>query len=181
MASKNTQDTLTEALVKRGVKSAADSKKRHNFIGARASVTFQEEVQRLGSLFTPTNTTVATLGSIYRHPTYEQASSSAQRTYEAVYGDVDWTKAAQDDPVTKIKLDAVFGNNDSDKSGQGELEQERLIAARGRGKTKDNTRELLSLHKGLVRAQSGVGSANDFEASGVRGVEDAGAPIDPIA
>jgi hypothetical protein len=181
VASKNTPDTLTEVLKKRGVKASVDSRKKHAFIGSNSNVTFREESQRLASLFTPTNNAVATLGSIYKHPYYERKARSAQRTYEDVYGDVDWTKAAQDDPETKLKLDAAFGNNDSDKAGQGELDQERLIAARGQGKTQDNTRDLLSLHKGLVRAQQTLSSSHDEETLGVRGVDDLSAPIDPIA
>lgn len=177
----NRRDTQSQALRKAGVRSKAQSQRSANYVGSRANVSFKEQTDRMLARFTPGDSEVAVLGEFYDSAVYRQTSDSGEKSYENVFGDLDWEVAAQD-PSTKRALDEVFGNNDKDPTGSGgEVTQTELREVLGRGTTENVSRSLKERAMELTETQNNNVSARDEDTKGIRGVEDVDAQIEPIA
>lgn len=180
--SNNRPDDQQTYFRKRGIKTRLDAKEGTSFVGKSARTPFTEMAQRMLSRFTEEDTDVATLGEAYASGVYEQGTDG-HRTYEDVYGKTDFTVPVQQDLATRDVLDEVFGNNDNDPTGErsGLSEDGVKITVSTTGTTKNALRNQIEIHRGLYLSQVDSAGIRDEETVGVRGVEDIGAAIEPIA
>jgi hypothetical protein len=170
---------LKEELEKRGVKSSALADRPLNFIGSTADITFDDMAARLRALFTLTSTDVASIGDAYDTGFYQKIAGSKDRTYESVYGRVDWSRAAQD-PSTLQVLEEAFGNNDNAPS-EPDINPSDLQKIYGVAKTAPNKKTPKELATASGEAQNNTRQVRDSSTKGIRGVADIDAPIDPFA
>ena len=168
-----------EELEKRGVKSSALAERPLNYIGATATVTFDEMATRMRNLFVGDETAVARIGDAYDSAFYQKTSGSKQRTYEKVYAGFDWTKATEDETTLQI-LEEAYGNNDNAPSSQ-DVNPDDLRKIYGSTKSTPNTRTPRELAVGATDAQNNMRQQRDSTTKGIRGVADVDAPIDPYA
>jgi hypothetical protein len=168
-----------EELTKRGVKSSAQADRPLNFVGAEARITFAGMSERMRSLFTPTNTDVANIGDAYDTGFYQRTAGSKQRTYENVFGDIDWSRAAED-PITLQILEEAYGNNDN-APREPNIAPDDLQRIYGVTKTAPNKRTTLENSRVARDSQNTNRQRNDADTRGIRGVDEVDAPIEPFA
>lgn len=180
--SNNIPDSLQTTFKKRGIKTQRTTEEVLTFVGKNSKTTFAAMAERMVSQFTPTDTDVATLGEAYESGYYRD-TPEGQKTYESLYGEVDFTVPVAQDETNREILDEIFGNNDNDPTGSaGGINEEEAKEIIGRsGTTKLNSSSLGEKHSEMLKAQTGMIGIQDEESAGVRGSEDKDAPIDAIA
>jgi hypothetical protein len=177
----NRPDSLQDYFRKRGVKVKSDTREAVVFVGKNANMPFAAMADIQASKFTSVNTDVAELGEAYASLKYVRGTTG-ERSYEDVYGKNDYTVAVQQDATSKEILDEVFGSNDEDPKGEIGISESGVKASLERtGIVKNALRSLIEKHRGLYEAQTNTAGLPDEESTGVRGVEDIGSPIEPIA
>lgn len=179
----NPSQSITEYFNARGIKTKNKVRERLNFLGRNSKTTFSAMAVVQAARFTSSNTDVAVLGEAYESGYYKQTVGSLEKTYESVYGDVDYTTPVANDPDNKALLDEIFGNNDNDPTGSvGGLSDSDAQEVIGRsGTTKNNKSSLVERNRELRRTQSGNVAVEDEDTVGVRGSGELDAPIEPIA
>ena len=178
----NLRDDLQDYFRKRGIRTRRKVKESLNFVGKNGNTTFGQMQVRLASQFVGSNTEVATLGQAYDNLYYERTIGSREKTYEDVYGTVDFTVPVSENPANKEVLDEIFGNNDNDPTGSGAISQAGAREVIGReDRTSLNQSSLVERNEALRRAQAGTSGVEDEDTRGIRGVEEPDAPIEPIA
>lgn len=180
--SNNRPDSIQDYFRKRGVKTQADTREPVSYVGRDAKTPFNTMAIRQATRFVGDDTDVAVLGEAYSSLVYEKGSNK-ERTYESVYGSVDYTVPVQTGATTREVLDEVFGNNDNDPTGDsgGISESGVKASVSAIGTTQNALRSLLEIHNALYQSQTLTGGERDEDTYGVRGIADVGAPIEPIA
>lgn len=169
----------TKDFEKRGIKSSSQAARPLNFVGATARVTFFGMASRMQGLFTPTNTDVAKIGDAYDNGFYEKTEGNKHRTYESVYENIDWSKAAED-PITLQVLEEAYGNNDNAPM-EADIAPSDLQKIYGATKTAPNQKTALEFSRATQDAQSSSRQQRDADTRGIRGVAEHDAPIEPFA
>jgi len=165
-----------EELEKAGIKTSFEDKsfleKVGNFIGGAAIRTF--EAAATGEAENPQ---AVSLGKAYgSDAAYQPTAVSNSLTYENAYGDQNYNSLLGTDPETQATLDEVYGNTDEDS----ELDPASLSDVYGSGSSSSAARTPEEIAAILAAVQSGAPGTADEDRTGIRGVGDDDAPIDPI-
>ena len=183
-----------DQLEKQGIKTSYEDKSYlsqvGNFIGGSALRTF--EAMATGEVVDPQP---VALGKAYDDNAYRQDALSADQqslAYEAAYGDSNYTplieraeSAAAEASGEEVgftqseveaTLDEVYGDTYNDSG----VDPSSLSEVYGTGSSSPSVRTQEEIAAILAATQSGAPDAADEERTGIRGVGDADAPIDPI-
>lgn len=167
-----------EQLEKQGIKTSFEDKtfleSVGNFIGGSALRTFEGVATAEAE-----NPQPASLGDVYNQTAYQQQVEGAGEgdfSYEPAFGDQNYTALTSADPESQSTLDEVYGNTDTES----DLEPPSLEDVYGSGSSSSAIRTPEEIAAVLAAAQSGTPDDADEDRTGIRGVGDDDAPIDPI-
>lgn len=170
------------ALEKQGIKTSYKDKtfleKAGNFIGGSALRTF--EAMATGEAEDPQPVAV---GDAYASDvaynsgsTQQGLTASPDLDYENAYGDRNYDSLVGADPEAQATLDEVYGSTEADS----DVDPASLTSVYGTGSSSSAARTSADIAKILASIQSGTPDEADEERTGIRGVGDDDAPIDPI-
>jgi hypothetical protein len=167
-----------EQLEKQGIKSSYEDKSFletvGNFIGESALKTFEGVATSEAEDPQP-----ASLGNVYNESAYQQQLEEAGEddlVYEPAFGDQNYGALTSTDPDTEASLEEVYGNTDTES----DLEPSSLEDVYGPGSSSTTIRTPEETAAILAATQSGAPDDADEDRTGIRGVGDDDAPIDPI-
>jgi len=167
-----------DQLEKQGIKSSYEDRsflsQVGNFIGGSALRTF--EALATGEAEDPKP---VSLGKAYNEAAYQQVQGEAGEedfSYEPAYGDQNYEALTSADPDAQSTLDEAYGSsyNDSD------VDPSSLSDVYGESSSSSSVRTQEEIAAILAAAQSATPDKADEDRTGIIGVGDADAPIDPI-
>jgi hypothetical protein len=169
-----------DQLEKQGIKTAFEDKsflqRVGNFIGGSALRTF--EAVATGEAQNPEPASVGrayTSDAAYVLAAVETAGAEGL-SYENAYGSDNYNSLVGTEPGSKDTLEEVYGNTDTES----DLDPSSLASVYGSGSLAPATRTSAEIAAILASIQSGAPDDADEDRSGIRGVGDEDAPIDPI-
>jgi hypothetical protein len=175
----NFPDSRNEILRKKGAKLSSTSERSIRFVGQDRQLPFLDAAVDAAVEIGAGNPDFAELGEAYATSEYQRTPGSSERTYEPVYGDDDFSVSISD-PGVRRALDEAFGNVDGEAGTETGLTKTTLIEVFGRSSALPNLPSLRERGSRSYRSQNGAADFPDESTSGVRGVEDTDAPIEPV-
>jgi len=170
-------------LEKQGIKTSYKDKtfleQAGNFIGGSALRTF--EAMATGEAVDPQPVAVGDAyasDAAYNSPSTQSQglTASPDLDYENAYGDQNYDSLVSVDPESQATLDEVYGSTEADS----DVDPASLTDVYGTGSSSSAARTSADIAAILASIQSGVPDEADEERTGIRGVGDDDAPIDPI-
>jgi hypothetical protein len=171
------KESLEPELQKRGLKTAYEDKSAlsrvGNFIGGSALRTFEATATANTDPDKP-----VTLGEAYDQSSYQQVVAEGDEndfSYEPAYGDQNYEALTSSDPSIQKTLEEVYGNVD----GPFDLEASSVGEVYGAGSSSSSVRTPAEVAE-LLRSMQSNSVEADEDRSGIRGIGDVDAPIDPV-
>jgi len=172
----NQNITRTKGLTSQFVKDTAGK-----YVGFAAASTFKNMAERIAGTYEP-----QPMGGVYSaqynaqlDALYEEkfhTARSADISYDPAYGGRDYTQLVSTDPTAKKALTTTFGDTDA----EAEASPASIDEVYGKTASKPITPNDYSRQRILDNAQNNRELPADEDTSGIRGVEDNNAPIEPV-
>ena len=175
-------ETLARSLAKRGIMVAPGQVEA--FIGTGALKTFRQTADGLAaagqSIGSGLEAEAASIGQSYEQAAYKLGSElgTNDRGYEDTYGDHDYSGLVQTTPSAREALNEASGDSDAAPGGS-EVSPDTFRVVYP-GTTTQTTPSVEAQASAARNAQSSTPTGTADDTSGIRGVEDDDATIDPV-
>jgi hypothetical protein len=171
-----------DELEKFGVKvsgNASGEKLLGKYIGFKALQTFSALANNIADGIGPSGPAQpASLGDVYNSPGYGSQALTADKDYEAVYGDKDYQPLVDSNAETQASLDESFGNNNAAPDGS-DTDPASFDEVYGSGVSSSSVRSPEQINAILQSLQTSS-PPSDEDTVGIQGIEDVDTQIDPI-